>query len=169
MGLARSRATVSFDPNIRPFVTPDRESVGRLVERQVALARIVKASEEDLEWLYPARPIEDALAGWTRSGPRFCVATLGERGALAILGKEKVEVAAPRVEVVDTVGAGDSFMSALLSAMDHDHSLGPEAPAPSRSELEKWLRFAAAASAITCTRKGSDPPTRAEVDALLAG
>jgi fructokinase len=169
MRLAGLRATVSFDPNIRPFVTPDREAVGRLVERQAALARIVKASEEDLEWLYPARPIEDSLADWTRSGPRFCVATLGERGALAILGKERVEVAAPRVEVVDTVGAGDSFMSALLSAMDRDHSLGAEAPAPSRAELERWLRFAATASAITCTRKGSDPPTRAEVEALLAG
>jgi fructokinase len=169
MRLAGPRATVSFDPNIRPFVTPDREAVARLVERQVALARIVKASEEDLEWLYPARPIGDSLAAWTRSGPRFCVATLGERGALALLGAEKVEVQAPRVEVVDTVGAGDSFMSALLSAMDCDQCLGAEAPGPSRSDLERWLRFAATASAITCTRKGSDPPTRTEVEALLAG
>jgi fructokinase len=168
MRLAGQRATVSFDPNIRPFVTPDRDAVARLVERQVALSRVVKASEEDLQWLYPARSIEDTLAAWTKSGPRFCVATLGERGALGILGKEKVEVAAPRVEVVDTVGAGDSFMSALLSAMDRDHSLGAEAPQPTRSELERWLRFAAAASAITCTRKGSDPPTRPEVEALLA-
>jgi len=169
MRLAGSGATVSFDPNIRPFVTPDREAVARLVERQMALARIVKASEEDLEWLYPGRSIGDSLAAWTRAGPRFCVATLGGRGALALLGRERVEVAAPKVEVVDTVGAGDSFMSALLSAMDRDHSLGAEAPAPSRSKLEGWLRFAAAASAITCTRKGSDPPTRAEVEALLAG
>jgi fructokinase len=169
MRVAGPQATVSFDPNIRPFVTPDRESVARLVERQVALARVVKASEEDLEWLYPNRAIEDALAAWVKSGPRFCAATLGERGALAMLGRERVEVVAPRVEVVDTVGAGDSFMSALLSAMDRDHALGAEAPSPTRSELERWLRFAATASAITCTRKGSDPPTRAEVDAVLAG
>jgi fructokinase len=93
---------------------------------------------------------------------------LGERGALAFLGKERVEVPAPRVEVIDTVGAGDSFMSALLSAMDRDNALGAEAPAPSRGELERWLRFAATASAITCTRKGSDPPTRKEVEAALA-
>jgi fructokinase len=169
MRLARLRATVSFDPNIRPFVTPDRESVARLVEAQVTLAGVVKASEEDLEWLYPARSIDVTLAAWAGSGPRFCVATLGERGALAMLGGEKVEVAAPRVEVVDTVGAGDSFMSALLSAMDRDQALGAEAPRPTRRELERWLRFAATASAITCTRKGSDPPTRAEVEALLAG
>jgi fructokinase len=165
---ARPHATISFDPNIRPLVTPDRDSVNPLVERQVSLASLVKASQEDLEWLYPGRNIEDSLAGWTKSGPRFCVATLGERGALAMLGKERIEVPAPRVEVVDTVGAGDSFMSALLSAMDRDHALGAEAPAPSRSELERWLRFAATASAITCTRKGSDPPTRKEVEAALA-
>ena len=165
---ARPHATISFDPNIRPLVTPDRDSVAPLVERQVSLAHLVKASQEDLEWLYPDRSIEDSLAAWTKSGPRFCVATMGERGALAILGKERIEVPAPHVEVVDTVGAGDSFMSALLSAMDRDHALGAGAPAPSRSELERWLRFAASASAITCTRKGSDPPTRKEVEAALA-
>jgi fructokinase len=165
---ARLRATVSFDPNIRPLVTPDRDAVRRLAERQVALAHLVKASEEDLEWLYPDRSVEDSLAAWTRSGPRFCVATLGDRGAVAMLGKERVEVPAPRVEVVDTVGAGDSFMSALLSAMDRDNALGAKTPAPSRSDLERWLRFAAAASAITCTRKGSDPPTRTEVEAAIA-
>ena len=167
MRAAHPLATVSFDPNIRPFVTPDRDAVRPLVERQASLAHIVKASEEDLEWLYPGRSIEESLSVWTKTGPRFCVATLGERGALAILGKERIEVGAPRVDVVDTVGAGDSFMSALLSAMDRDAALSAGAPAPSRSEVEKWLRFAATASAITCTRKGSDPPTRAEVEAAL--
>jgi fructokinase len=165
---ARLRATVSFDPNIRPLVTPDRDSVRRLVERQAALAHLTKASQEDLEWLYPGRAIEDSLAVWSKSGPRFCIATLGDRGAVAMLGKERIEIPAPRVEVVDTVGAGDSFMSALLSAMDRDNALGAKTPAPSRSELERWLKFAAAASAITCTRKGSDPPTRTEVEAAVA-
>jgi fructokinase len=168
LAAARPRATISFDPNIRPLVTPDRDSVASLVEHEVSLAHLVKASEEDLEWLYPGRGIEESLAAWTNSGPRFCVATMGERGALAMLGKERIEVPAPHVEVVDTVGAGDSFMSALLSAMDRDQALGAATPAPSRRELDSWLRFAAAASAITCTRKGSDPPTRAEVEAALA-
>jgi len=84
---ARPRATISFDPNIQPLVTPDRDAATSLVERQVSLAHFVKASREDLEWLYPARPIEDTLAAWTKSGPKFCVVTLGERGALAMLGK----------------------------------------------------------------------------------
>jgi fructokinase len=164
---ARQRASVSFDPNIRPLVTPDRESVVRLVERQASLAHVVKASAEDLEWLYPGRKVEDSLSAWARLGPRFCVATRGDQGALALLGPERIEVPAPRVEVVDTVGAGDSFMSALLSAMDRDSALGADAPAPGAGELTHWLSFAAAASAITCTRKGSDPPTRDEVEAAM--
>ena len=165
---ARARATTSYDPNIRPLVTPHRESVARLVERQASLAHVVKASEEDLQWLYPGRSVEESLGSWAGMGPRVCVATLGERGALAIFGGERIEVPAPPIEVVDTVGAGDSFMSALLFAMDRDSALGAGAEAPSRAVVERWLTFAAVASAITCTRKGSDPPTRAEVEAALA-
>jgi fructokinase len=164
---ARSHATISYDPNIRPLVTPDRASVAALVERQASLAHMVKASEEDLLWLYPDRAVEESLTAWASMGPRFCVATLGERGALAVIAGERIEVQAPRIEVADTVGAGDSFMSALLSAMDRDCALGAASKAPSRAALEQWLGFAAAASAITCTRKGSDPPTRAEVEAAL--
>jgi fructokinase len=164
---ARSHATASYDPNIRPLVTPDRPSVAKLVERQVSLANVVKASEEDLHWLYPGRPVEDSLAAWAAMGPSFCVATLGDRGAIALLDGKRVEIPAPCIEVVDTVGAGDSFMSALLSAMDRDSAIGAEATPPNCSQLERWLRFAAAASAITCTRKGSNPPTRIEVEAAL--
>ena len=160
---ARAQATTSFDPNVRPFVTPNRDSVAKLVERQVALASFVKASQEDLEWLYPGRAFEDALAHWARLGPRFCVATLGARGAVAMLGGRRALVPAPQIDVVDTVGAGDSFMSSLLAAMDRDGALGADAAAPTFERLESWLAFAAAAAAITCTRKGSDPPTLAEV------
>ncbi len=165
--VARAHATVSYDPNIRPLVTPDRTSVAALVERQASLANVVKASEEDLQWLYPHRSVEDSLAAWAGMGPRVCVVTLGERGALAIFDGERIEVPAPRIEVVDTVGAGDSFMSAFISAMDHDSALGVGGQTLRRAGLERWLRFAAAASAITCTRKGSDPPTLAEVEATL--
>ena len=107
------------------------------MEREVSLAHLVKASQEDLEWLYPDRGIEESLAAWAKSGPRFCVATMGERGASPCLGNERIEAPAPHVEVVDTVGAGDSFMSALLSAMDRDHALGAAAPAPSSKRTRK--------------------------------
>jgi fructokinase len=164
---ARGQATTSFDPNIRPLVTPDRAKVIVLVERQLALASIVKASEEDLHWLYPDREPEASIADWARRGPYFSVVTRGAAGAVAYLGALRLEVRAPKVEVADTVGAGDSFMSALIAAMDADKALGKSAGAPSAASLSRWLNFAATASAITCTRKGSDPPTRGEVEARL--
>jgi fructokinase len=169
LALARRGATASFDPNIRPLVTPARERVIALVERQVGLADIVKASDEDLRWLYPGRDAEASIAEWAGRGPRFCIATRGPQGAVAFLGNRRLEANAPNIEVVDTVGAGDSFMSGLLGAMDADGALGARGGGlTDAARLEKWLRFAAAASAITCTRKGSDPPTRAEVEALLS-
>jgi fructokinase len=165
LAMARARATTSFDPNVRPLVTPDREAVAALAERQARLASVVKASEEDLAWLYPGRPVEDTLRAWAAMGPQFCIATLGSEGALAYLGPERLEIAPRRVAVVDTVGAGDSFMSSLLFAMDRDGALGAGAPAPTLAALGRWTDFAARASAITCTRKGSDPPTLAEMEA----
>jgi fructokinase len=166
MRRAAAQATVSFDPNIRPFVTPDRERVLARVEAEVALSHIVKASEEDLAWLYPGRAVEDTLSAWAALGPRFCIATLGGEGAMAYLGPERLEVAPRRVAVVDTVGAGDSFMSSLLFAMDRDGALGAGATTPTRDKLAAWMDFAARASAITCARKGSNPPTLAEVEAI---
>lgn len=160
---ARTHATTSYDPNIRPMVTPDRDAVRAVVERQVGLAHVVKASEEDLEWLYPGRGAFDTLASWAGLGPRFCIATLGGNGAVAYLGAERLVIAPKKVTVADTVGAGDSFMSSLLCAMDRDSALGPFGAPPSLQNLSKWLSFAAKASAITCTRIGSDPPSLIEV------
>jgi fructokinase len=165
---ARKHATTSFDPNIRPLVTPDRVTVLSVVERQLSLADIVKASDEDLHWLYPDRDPEATIADWAKRGPRFAVVTRGAAGAVAYLGDQRLEAHAPKIEVVDTVGAGDSFMSALIAAMDADSALGASGGAPNAASLARWLKFAATASAITCTRKGSDPPTRAEVEALLS-
>jgi fructokinase len=165
---ARAFATISFDPNIRPMVTPDREAVAPIVEKEVALASFVKASEEDLAWLYPDRDPEASIAAWALVGPHFCVMTRGERGAVAYLQNERFVAPSPDVAVVDTVGAGDSFMSALIAAMDAAGALGAGARAPTGPNLAQWLTFAVAASAITCTRRGADPPTRAEVLAWLA-
>jgi len=166
---AQAHGSTSYDPNVRPLVTPDRDATRALVERQVAASSIVKASEEDLTWLYPGRGLADGLRAWAAMGPKLCVATLGEKGAVAFSGALRLEIPPVKVEVVDTVGAGDSFMSALISAMDRDGALGAGFAAPAKDALARWLAFAAEASAITCTRKGSDPPTRAEVDAGLKG
>jgi fructokinase len=162
---ALGQLTTSFDPNIRPLVTPDRDGVVPLVERMVRLSSIIKASEEDLQWLYPGRPVEETLKSWAQMGPRFVIATLGGEGAIALLGAERLDVAPRKIDLVDTVGAGDSFMSGLLYIMNRDGGLGAGSPTPTREKLSEWLAFAAKTSAITCTRKGSNPPSLAEVAA----
>ena len=126
----RQRATVSFDPNIRPFVTPDREAIGLLSNATFWMRASSRGSEEDLEWLYPGRWHRGELAAWAKSGPRFCVGTLGERGALAMLGNERIDVPAPYVEVVDTVRAARAPCRRSPSAMDRDHAHRRQGAAP---------------------------------------
>ena len=163
-----NRATTSFDPNIRPFVVPPREETLRLVEERVRLASVVKVSEEDLEWLYPDNHPADIASHWAGWGPKLLVLTRGVNGADAYFGRERLQQPAPAIEVVDTVGAGDSFMSALLAAMVDSDALGPGRTAlPSEREVHRWLTYAIAASAITCTRQGSQPPTREDLGKVL--
>ena len=164
---AGDRATTSYDPNIRPFVVPPRAETLPMVEARVKLSTYVKASEEDFDWLYPGTPPSEAAARWAGLGPRLVVMTRGGSGAEAHFLGERIVQPAPSVDVVDTVGAGDSFMSALLAAMADDGALGGAGRAPTEAEVGRWLLFAIAASAITCTRQGAQPPTRAEVDKVL--
>lgn len=168
LAAAGNRGTTSYDPNIRPFVLPPREETVRLVEARVRLATVVKASEEDFDWLYPGTRPADAAARWMELGPKLLVMTRGGGGAEAYFNGERLTQPAPKIDVVDTVGAGDSFMAGLLAAMADADALGSgKARVPGEHEVAAWLMFAIAASAITCTRQGADPPTRAEVDKVL--
>lgn len=167
LAAAGGRATTSYDPNIRPFVVPARAETLPMVEARVRLSTLVKASEEDFDWLYPGTPPSEAAARWAASGPRLVVMTRGGAGAEAHFRGERIVQPAPAVDVVDTVGAGDSFMAALLAAMAEDGALGSGAREPGEAEVGRWLLFGIAAAAITCTRKGAQPPTRAEVDKVL--
>ena len=163
-----TRATTSFDPNIRPFVVPGREETLKLVEERIRLSTIVKASEEDLEWLYPDTSLEDSAARWAGMGPRLFVLTRGGGGAEAYFAGDRLQRPAPTIDVVDTVGAGDSFMAGLLAAMADSDALGTsKAGVPSERQVDQWLNFAIAAAAITCTRQGAQPPTRAELNKVL--
>lgn len=168
---AAGRGTTSFDPNIRPFVVPPVDQTRALVEERVRLSTIVKASDEDMDWLYPERDPHASAAAWAAQGPRLVVLTRGGAGSTAFFDGRHVEMKAPLITVADTVGAGDSFMAALLAAMHRDAALGPRANLGSTALTEErvgaWLRFATTASAITCTRKGANPPTRPEVEAGL--
>ena len=164
---ATRRATTSYDPNIRPFVVPARAETLPMVEARVKLSTYVKASEEDLDWLYPGTPPSEAAARWAGLGPRLVVMTRGGGGAEAHFRGERLVQPAPAVDVVDTVGAGDSFMAGLLAAMADDGALGAGGRDPTEAEVGRWLLFAIACAAITCTRQGAQPPTRAEVGKVL--
>jgi fructokinase len=158
---------LSYDPNVRPALAGPREEAVRRVERFVAAAHVVKASDEDLAWLYPDTDPVDVVRRWSVQGPRLVVTTRGPQGCLAV-NRSGVTVtrASARVEVVDTIGAGDSFESGLLSGLVDTGATAPErVDALSEADIGGVLDRAVLTSAMTCQRAGADPPTRAEYDA----
>ncbi|MFG1928143.1 carbohydrate kinase [Cryptosporangium sp. NPDC048952] len=171
----RGRVTLTYDPNIRPTIVAAADGsldAARVrTERLVRLVDVVKVSDEDLGWLYPDSPAEDAAAEWAEAGPALVVVTRGAQGALAIGRAATVTVAAPKVEVADTIGAGDSFAGALLHALGVRGLLGPggadRIAGLDEAALTDVIRTAAVAAALTCTRVGAEPPTAAELAAAL--
>jgi fructokinase len=166
----RGAVTISFDPNVRPQLVPDRDSARQRVERQVGHAHLVKASSEDIGWLYPGEPLDAVLDRWRALGPALVVGTLGPNGALALgPGGRRLHVPAPTVRVVDTVGAGDAFTAALLAGLDEQELLSKlrqDTPEPiDDTVLGPVLTRACRAAAITCTRPGADPPNQEELAA----
>ncbi|MFD7622544.1 carbohydrate kinase [Streptomyces sp. NPDC059802] len=168
----RTAATVSYDPNVRPELMGDHASAVRRVERCVALSDVVKASDEDLDWLYPGREPEQVAERWLATGPAVVLVTRGGDGALAVLSGGRVTVDALPTEVVDTVGAGDAFMSGTLHALAAHGLLGADGRERLRSlDLARTadvLRHAAASAAVTVARAGANPPDEAELAAALA-
>jgi len=164
MQAAKGNISTSFDPNIRPLIIPPRADVLPVVEARVRLSTYVKASEEDLAWLYPGRSAAESAKAWATLGPKLVVLTRGAMGAEAWFGKHHVFAPVHKAPVVDTIGAGDSFMSALLTAIVADAALRPNPPDPHEEQVRGWLGFACKAAAFTCTRQGADPPTMAELD-----
>jgi fructokinase len=171
MRSARGRALVSFDPNARPAITPDVDAVRVRVERLVALSDVVKVSEEDLGWYYPGVDPLGAARRWAEAGPALVVVTLGGDGCVLVRGADVVRVPGRRVQVADTIGAGDTFMGALLDALvglgAHGSRARDELADPGVDQLRSAAAWAAAAAAITVSRPGADPPTRAELSAAM--
>ncbi|OMH32449.1 carbohydrate kinase [Tersicoccus sp. Bi-70] len=164
---ARPAATIGFDPNCRPSIITDVDHARERAERFAALADVVKASDEDLAWLYPDRTLEEAAAAWLDLGPGIVVVTRGADGPWAVCRAGSTAVPGARVDVVDTVGAGDSFMAALLSSVvdrGWDGSAQRDRlAAVTVEELGEILRFCTAAAGVTVSRAGANPPTRHEV------
>ncbi|MDO5065830.1 MAG: carbohydrate kinase [Propionibacteriaceae bacterium] len=155
-------ASLSFDINVRPSVIPDRGEyfmkVEALLQAVGTAAGIVKASDEDICWLVDDEdPLPYAHAWCTEYGLSMFIVTLGADGAVAVKpdGRE-YRVPGHVIELVDTVGAGDTFMAGFLARF-----------AQRPDDVEEALRWGAAAAALVCTRQGANPPTRDELLAFL--
>jgi len=153
---------ISFDPNTRPDAMGPVGQARALVESYVRLAHVVKASDEDIAWLYPGADPLDVARQWSGDGPSLVVLTMGARGSHGFSGPVEVEAGPPAVTVADTVGAGDAFMSGLLHALWISGWLGRpqlmDAPA-----LGAALSVATAAAGVALSRAGADPPWLAEL------
>lgn len=167
----RGRRTVSVDPNVRPSLVGDRAAYRTRVQNWLGVADLVKVSDDDLAWLYPDTGWEQAARDWQAAGPAVVVVTRGADGSTAYVGgsggdAEQVVRPGRPVDVVDTVGAGDSFSSGLLDWLDRHDRLGPGGPAAlTPGEAGEALDFAATVAAVTCGRAGADPPRRDELPA----
>lgn len=161
----RGQRLVSFDPNVRPLLVPERRAYLQRLERLVASADVVKVSDDDLGWISPEEPVEDIARRWQASGPALVVVTQGAGGVFALATNGLAEASAAQVEIEDTVGAGDAFTSGLLAWLAEHGRLDRVSLERLRlSELEQALAFASQVAALTCARAGADPPRRDELD-----
>ena len=157
-------APIVFDPNIRPSVLPDRDLYEAAIEKWAALSAVIKVSDDDLAWLFPGQAIEDVAYRWINDGAFLVVVTQGANGLMGYTSEGRVEVPGVKVDVVDTVGAGDTVGAIVVEAM-LAHGL-----VELRGDLLRGvLTRAAAAAAITCSRKGAQPPYKHELPMIEAG
>ncbi|MBS0559496.1 MAG: carbohydrate kinase [Proteobacteria bacterium] len=162
----RSGAFASYDLNLRPTITPDRDAVRAAVAECAAVAGIVKLSDADADWLFPGRGFDDLAEDWLRGGASLVAMTRGPEGALLRTASARVSAPGVPTTVVDTVGAGDTFMAALLWGLGRRDLLQAEAlSAAPEAALAAAAALACRAAAIVCTRRGAEPPTAAELGA----
>ncbi|MEM8902309.1 MAG: carbohydrate kinase [Actinomycetota bacterium] len=162
---SRGRRLVTLDPNVRPTIAGSPGRLAPHLERWLAAADLVKVSRADIGWIEPGADPLEVAATWIRRGPAVVVVTRGGDGSVAITPEHMVEVPATPVEVVDTVGAGDSYMGGLLTWLsEHAATTRPALGALDEREWVDALAFAGRVAAITSGRVGADPPRRAELD-----
>jgi fructokinase len=163
------RILISFDPNVRPGLVGDISSYRERLTGFISSSHVVKASNEDLEVLYPGETSRAVAEKWLSLGPSLVVITEGRLGATAVhQNGAYAHCAPPDVEVIDTIGAGDAFTSGLLAYFAERDILGPASLADmSEDQLRASVEQAVAAGAFTCTRPGADPPTGPELGNFL--
>ena len=158
------RRVTMLDPNIRPGFIPDRQKHIDRIRRMMALADIVKLSDEDFAWFGESGPAESTIRGWLEHGPKLIIVTQGSKGATGYTREHTVTVLPPRVTVVDTVGAGDTFNAGILASL-HKQGVLSKAAIGSLSEtsIRDALSLGAQAAAVTVSRAGANPPWRHEL------
>jgi fructokinase len=158
------RALISYDPNVRLNVEPRLPVWRDTLDWMAARTHLLKVSDEDLGLLYPGEDPATLARRWVDAGARLVVVTRGGEGAEAFTAGARISAAAPKVAVVDTVGAGDTFQAALLTWLAEQGRLSIDGVATLDAKaLQDLLGFATRAAAITCSRRGADLPRRAEL------
>lgn len=158
------RTVISLDPNIRPGFVHDEKPYRDRLGRMIATSDIVKVSGEDLDWLEPGADFETVAKNWIADGVSIVVLTMGGDGARAITGSDDVTVPGLSVDVVDTVGAGDTFNAGFLASLRASGVLSKKKLASlDRQTLKSALQFAAKVAAVTVSRAGANPPWRDEL------
>lgn len=162
---ARASSTISFDPNCRPNLVKDKPAYLARMTEFAGTADLVKMSDVDFAYLFGEEPYQQRASALLGQGTSLVVITRGNNGAIAWHAKAgEIEVEAPKVEVADTIGAGDSFQAALLFALHKQGRLArPQLKDTSTEELRRALSFAANCAGLTCTRPGADPPWSHEI------
>ena len=167
---ARDRATVSYDPNVRVHIMTDLDAARTRIEEIIALSDVVKASDEDLAALYPGQTVPEVLRAWGALGPALVLVTRGGDGVVVSVTATGEVTSEPTraTSVVDTVGAGDSFMAGLVSGLLESGLLGgPDArarlAAATLADVRPALDRGLATSGITVGRAGAYAPGRDEL------
>jgi fructokinase len=165
----RHDGIVSLDPNVRPDIVDDRDRWDHFHQRWLAHTHIYKASEEDLAWVWPDQDAASAATRLLEGAVEAVFVTRGPDGVSVFTRDGRIDVSSPRVQVADTVGAGDTFAASVLVSL-HDRLDGAAPANLAAVSTADWTGIAhraAAAAAVNCSRVGADPPTRAELDAFL--
>lgn len=158
---------IMIDPNIRPSFITNPDAYRARLDRMIGIADIVKVSDEDLNWIYPeATSLEDKVEKLRSAGPSIVVLTRGSDGASGFFGAgQRVDVPVRNVDVVDTVGAGDTFNAGVLAKLVELNLLNKPALADIEADLlGKALDHGAKVAAITVSRAGANPPWHHEIN-----
>ena len=155
-------APIVFDPNIRPSVMADRAKYAAAVEKWVSISSVVKVSDDDIAWLYPSESLDGVAHRWIEAGVSCVVITRGANGLIGFTSSGMEEVDGVKVDVVDTVGAGDTVGAIVVEGIIKHSVHGLQGQV-----LNAVLHKAAIAAGITCSRAGAQPPRAHElVDAM---